>query len=57
MELSNLYKEFRDPKTIRALANAIKSYAKTVNQDINIMEVCGGHTHHYEIRFKSTTTI
>ncbi|WP_192023020.1 MULTISPECIES: hydrogenase formation protein HypD [Shewanella] len=45
MELSNLYKEFRDPKTIRALANAIKSYAKTVNQDINIMEVCGGHTH------------
>lgn len=45
LELKNLYDEFRDSKTIKALANLIKKEAKKLDRTINIMEVCGGHTH------------
>ena len=45
LKLKNLYDDFRDGKTIKAFAKKIESLAKELNRDINIMEVCGGHTH------------
>ena len=45
IELKNLYDDFRDGKTIKALAKLIKDEAAKLDRDINIMEVCGGHTH------------
>ncbi len=45
MELKDLYDGFRDPKAILALAKEIEEEAKKLKRDINIMEVCGGHTH------------
>ncbi len=45
LELKNLYDDFRDGKTIKALARLINEEAKKLDRDINIMEVCGGHTH------------
>ncbi len=38
----DLIESFRDPKHIKALAQEIKNECKS---KINIMEVCGGHTH------------
>ncbi|MDR8523933.1 hydrogenase formation protein HypD [Shewanella fidelis] len=43
--LTDLYQGFRDPKVIRSLAQQISHYARQVEGKINIMEVCGGHTH------------
>ncbi len=45
LELKNLYDDFRDPKTIKSFAKIIEEDAKKLKRDINIMEVCGGHTH------------
>ncbi len=45
LELKNLYDDFRDGKTIKALAKLINNEAKKLDKSINIMEVCGGHTH------------
>ncbi len=45
LELKNLYDDFRDAKTIKALAKLIEEEATKLDRDINIMEVCGGHTH------------
>lgn len=45
LELKHLYQGFRDPQTIANLARDIQLTAKTIKQQINIMEVCGGHTH------------
>ncbi|MEA3316092.1 MAG: hydrogenase formation protein HypD [Campylobacterota bacterium] len=45
LELKNLYDDFRDANTIKALANSIEKESKRLNKTINIMEVCGGHTH------------
>jgi len=45
LELKNLYDNFRDGKTIKAYAKIIADNAKKLDRDINIMEVCGGHTH------------
>ncbi|MCL1046814.1 hydrogenase formation protein HypD [Shewanella electrodiphila] len=45
MKLSDLYQQFRNPETIRALSQSIKKIASKIETDINIMEVCGGHTH------------
>jgi len=45
LELKNLYDDFRDPNTIKALAKLINDEAKKLKKPINIMEVCGGHTH------------
>ncbi len=42
MQKVDYLKDFRDPKRIKALSEAIK---KEVDRPINIMEVCGGHTH------------
>ncbi|MFS1438624.1 hydrogenase formation protein HypD [Shewanella sp. 10N.286.48.A6] len=45
MILTDLYQQFRNPDTIKALAEEINSHASQIDTDINIMEVCGGHTH------------
>jgi len=45
LELKNLYDGFRDADTIKAYAKIIKEDAKRLKKPINIMEVCGGHTH------------
>ncbi len=45
LQLKDLYDSFRDPKTIKALKKLIDKEAQKLNRDINIMEVCGGHTH------------
>ncbi len=45
LELKELYFGFRDSKTIKAYAKLIEEEAKTLTRDVNIMEVCGGHTH------------
>ena len=45
LALKSLYQGFRDPKTIAKLAEMIAIEAKKCAEPINIMEVCGGHTH------------
>jgi hydrogenase expression/formation protein HypD len=45
LELKNLYDDFRDADTIKAYAKIIADDAHRLNKEINIMEVCGGHTH------------
>ncbi len=45
LELNNLYDDFRDGNTIKAFAKIINEDAKKLKNPINIMEVCGGHTH------------
>ncbi|MDO6618346.1 hydrogenase formation protein HypD [Shewanella sp. 6_MG-2023] len=45
MILTDLYQQFRNPDTIKALAEKINSHTSQIDTDINIMEVCGGHTH------------
>ena len=45
LELKNLYDDFRDGETIKAYAKIIAQDAAKLTKPINIMEVCGGHTH------------
>ena len=45
LELLDLYKGFRNPEVIQAYAKLINEDAKKLNRTLNIMEVCGGHTH------------
>ncbi len=45
LSLKELYKGFRDPEVIKSLAKNIAAEAAKCNGKINIMEVCGGHTH------------
>jgi len=45
LQLKNLYDDFRDGKTIEAYARIISEDALKLDKPINIMEVCGGHTH------------
>ncbi|MCG9696457.1 hydrogenase formation protein HypD [Shewanella sp. Isolate11] len=45
IELNQLYQGFRNPDTIHNLAKEIKTLASQYPDKINIMEVCGGHTH------------
>jgi len=45
LELKNLYDDFRDGKTLQAYAKIIAEDAEKLDRTINIMEVCGGHTH------------
>ena len=45
LELKDLYQGFRDPEVIKALAKSIQQKAAKLHRTINIMEVCGGHTH------------
>lgn len=45
LQLKNLYDNFRDANTIKAYAKMIAEDAAKLDREINIMEVCGGHTH------------
>ena len=45
LKLKDLYDRFRDPATIKALAKMIAKDAEKLDGPLNIMEVCGGHTH------------
>lgn len=45
LQLKDLYSGFRDPQTLRRLSQEIKKEALTLDKKLNIMEVCGGHTH------------
>jgi len=45
LTLKALYEDFRDAKTLKAIAEDIKNKAKKLTQKLYIMEVCGGHTH------------
>jgi hydrogenase expression/formation protein HypD len=45
LELKDLYEGFRNPEVIKGYAKLIEQEAKLLKKPINIMEVCGGHTH------------
>jgi hydrogenase expression/formation protein HypD len=45
LQLNDLYDGFRNPKLIQGFAKLINTEAKKLKKTINIMEVCGGHTH------------
>lgn len=45
LRLKDLYDGFRDPATIRSLADQIAKEAEGLTEPLRIMEVCGGHTH------------
>ncbi|WP_456392917.1 hydrogenase formation protein HypD [Nitratifractor sp.] len=45
LQLRDLYERFRDPETLRALSALIHEEAAALEGPVNIMEVCGGHTH------------
>ncbi len=45
LELKDLYDGFRDSKTIKAFQKLIDIELEDFDDIINIMEVCGGHTH------------
>lgn len=45
LQLKDLYDGFRDAKTIKAFKQIIDEDLKDYDGTINIMEVCGGHTH------------
>ncbi len=45
LKLKDLFYEFRNPDTIKALSAAIADEAERLNESLYIMEVCGGHTH------------
>uniref|UniRef100_UPI00404751DD hydrogenase formation protein HypD n=1 Tax=Aliarcobacter sp. TaxID=2321116 RepID=UPI00404751DD len=45
LQLKDLYDGFRDAKTIKAFKQIIDEDLKDYDGIINIMEVCGGHTH------------
>ena len=45
LQLKDLYDGFRDAKTIKAYKKLIDEDLKDYDETINIMEVCGGHTH------------
>ncbi|UCN01300.1 hydrogenase formation protein HypD [Sulfurimonas sp. SWIR-19] len=45
LQLKDLYNGFRNPEVIEGFAKIINEEAKKLPKPINIMEVCGGHTH------------
>ncbi len=45
LKLKDLFYEFRNPDTIKALSAAIADEAEQLKKPLYIMEVCGGHTH------------
>ncbi len=45
LQLKDLYEGFRNPEVIKGFAKLISEEAKKLPRPINIMEVCGGHTH------------
>ncbi len=45
LKLKDLYDGFREPDVIKSYAKLIEKEAANLTHPINIMEVCGGHTH------------
>lgn len=45
LELKDLYDGFRDPEVIKGFQKRIAQEALKLPRTVNIMEVCGGHTH------------
>jgi len=45
LELKDLYDGFRNPEVIKGFQKRIAIEAQKLSRPINIMEVCGGHTH------------
>lgn len=45
LQLKDLYEGFRNPEVIKGLAKLINQEAANLPRPINVMEVCGGHTH------------
>ncbi len=45
LQLKDLYDGFRDPEVIKGFQKLIAQEAEKLDRTINIMEVCGGHTH------------
>ncbi len=45
LQLKDLYDGFRQPEVIKSYARLISKEALQLQKPINIMEVCGGHTH------------
>lgn len=45
LQLKDLYDGFRDPDVIKGFQKLIAQEAQKLPRTINIMEVCGGHTH------------
>ena len=45
IELKTLSAGFRDPEVIHSLTRKINRLAAQLNDSIQVMEVCGGHTH------------
>ena len=45
LQLKDLYDGFRQPEVIKSYAKLISKEALKLTKPINIMEVCGGHTH------------
>lgn len=45
LQLKDLYSGFRDSEVIKSYAKLIEQEASNLNKSVNIMEVCGGHTH------------
>jgi hydrogenase expression/formation protein HypD len=45
LQLKDLYDGFRQPDVIKSYAKLIENEAAKLKKHINIMEVCGGHTH------------
>ncbi|MEA3498649.1 MAG: hydrogenase formation protein HypD [Campylobacterota bacterium] len=45
LELKDLYDKYRDPSTIKSYSKLLNIEAKKLKKTLNIMEVCGGHTH------------
>ncbi|MDY4451537.1 MAG: hydrogenase formation protein HypD, partial [Campylobacter sp.] len=41
----DLINDFRDKDKILALSKLIKAKSKALKKPLNIMEICGGHTH------------
>ena len=45
LQLKDLYDGFRQPEVIKSFEKLIKQEAVKLKEPLNIMEVCGGHTH------------
>ncbi len=45
LQLKDLYDGFRNPEVIKSFQKLIAAEAEKLNRTVNIMEVCGGHTH------------
>ncbi|MDD5159132.1 MAG: hydrogenase formation protein HypD [Sulfuricurvum sp.] len=45
LELKDLYDGFRNPDVIKSFQKLIAAEAEKLDRTVNIMEVCGGHTH------------